>query len=54
MDNNEDSEDIKQLSIRELIARSSLGTPEAVAIRRRTPAWVLEEILAGLSQAPDR
>ena len=50
MDNNED---IKQLSMAELIERSSLGTPAAVALRRRTPPEVVAEILAGINAEMD-
>lgn len=33
----------------ELIARSTLGTPEALALRAQTPRLVRIEILAGLT-----
>lgn len=33
-------------SIEELIERSSLGTPEALAIRRRAPRAIVERVLA--------
>jgi hypothetical protein len=31
-------------NLRALIARSSLGTPEAVALREQTPRWLVREI----------
>ena len=36
------------MTMTELIARSSFGTPEAVALRARCPRWVVDEIMAGL------
>lgn len=50
MDNNED---IKHLSMAELIERSSLGTPAAVKIRRRTPPAVVAEIVARINAEAD-
>lgn len=39
------------LTMRELIERSSFGTPEAVAIRAQTPRWVVVFILALVAAA---
>ncbi len=36
---------MKRASIEELIARSSLGTPHAVAVRQRAPRDVVERVL---------
>lgn len=45
---------LRGLTMRELIERSSLGTPEAKAIRALTPLWVRLVILARLSEAADQ
>lgn len=37
--------DEQRAAMAELIERSSFGTPEAVALRALTPAWVREMIL---------
>lgn len=39
---------LRRQTMAELIEQSSLGTPEAKAIRARTPLWVRLVILAGV------
>jgi hypothetical protein len=44
---------MEKLTMRELIERSSLGSPEAVAMCARTPRWVrdmlVERVMAALA-----
>lgn len=48
MEETHDDRPIEELSFDELIALSSFGTPEAVALRATCPRWVVDEIMARL------